>query len=84
MLRYNIGDVLKPEPGSDHPSRLKVTGIRIKKEAEQMYLVYEGNEIGRDGHTTGRKIVFSTMPEDFPNPGENDNNEDSGEINDPN
>ena len=49
-----------------------------------MYLVYEGNEIGRDGLATGRKIVLSAMPGDFPYRRENGDSEKVGEKDDPN
>jgi len=75
ILRYKIGDVITPEHGSDLPFRMKVTGIRFKKREGQMYLAYERNEIGRDGISTGRKIVLSAMPEDFPYQRENDDSD---------
>ena len=82
VLRYKIGDSLTPEPRDDLPSRLKITGIKFKKEEEKIYLVYEGKEIGRDGLATGRKFVLRAMPEDFPYLGENDGNGEAGESND--
>lgn len=84
ILRYKIGDVITPEHGSDLPFRMKVTGIRFKKREGQMYLAYEGNEIGRDGLATRRKIVLSAMPGDFPYRRENGDSEKVGEKDDSN